>query len=119
MFPALRWCLVVNAIWILGVAGFVWRTHVSVEHHLNFSDTWTPKIVSTNDMASQKELNLLLLKAVDNRIAAVKALQRHVIGLAVYGGTLGVFNVLFLLRLHRSLRREVHYTIKSSSSTGT
>lgn len=114
MFPAVRWCLIANIIWLTGVAGFVWQTYVSAERHLTFADTWTPKIAKSNDLETQKQLNLQLLKAVDNRVAAVKALQRRAIGFGTLAAALGSVNFAFLLVLHRCLRREVHFTIETA-----
>lgn len=114
MFPILRWCIIANAIWIVGFAGFVWLTYSSAQRHLRFAETWTPKITSANDLDTQRQLSLSLLNAVDNRIAAVQVLRRRIVAFGALVAALGAFNFLFLLRLHRSLRREVQFVIETA-----
>jgi len=98
-------------VWIISGLTLIYTTYSSVRRPLDLGGTLTERITATEDQAKQQQFNVLLVRAVDNRIAAVKAFQRRVIFFASGVVAIGVLTTWFLVRVHRSLRREVTYEI--------
>lgn len=109
----IRWCIIITAVWLINGASLIYWSYSSLRRPLDLGGTLTEQITATDDQAKQRQFNLLLLRAVDNRIAAVKSLQRRVIFLA--GGVIatGAITIWVLLRLQRSLHRYVTYEVRS------
>ena len=109
----IRWCIIIAAVWMLNGATLIYWTYSSLRRPLAVGGTLIERITATDDQAKQQEFNLRLVRAVDNRVAAVKSLQRRVIIFA--GGVLatGAFTIWVLVRLQRSLRHYVTYEVRS------
>ena len=107
----IRSAIICCIVWILCGLTLIYTTASAVRRPHDFAGTLTERITSTEDQARQQQFNVLLLRAVDNRIAAVKDLQRRVIFFASGVVALGVLTAWFLVRVYRSLRREIAYVI--------
>ena len=107
----IRSCIVVCIILLISGITLIYTTYSSLRRPLDFGGALTDRITATDDQAKQQQFNILLLRAVDNRIAAVKALQRRVIFFTGGVVAFGTLTAWFLVRVHRSLRRDVTYEI--------
>lgn len=107
----IRWCIIVTAIWMLNGATLILSTYSSLRKPLDVGGRLTERITATTDPAAQQELNLLMVKVVDNRIAAIKSLQRRVIIFASGAIATGAFTIWFLVDLRRALRPVVTYEL--------
>lgn len=109
----IRWCIIITAIWMLNGATLIYWTYSSLRRPLGVGGTLIEGITATDDQAKQQEFNLRLVRAVDNRIAAVKSLQRRVIFFAGGAIATGAFTIWVLVRLQLSLRHYVTYELRS------
>lgn len=107
----IRWCIIVTAIWMLNGASLIYLTYSSLRKPLDVGGRLTERITATTDPATQQELNLLMVKVVDNRIAAIKSLQRRVIFFASSAIATGAFMIWFLVDLRRALRPVITYEL--------
>lgn len=107
----IRQAIIGCILWIISGLTLIYTTYSSVRRPHDFGGTLTERITATDDQAKQQQFNVLLLRAVDNRVAAVKALQRRVIIFAAGTVAFGALTACFLVRVYRSLRREVTYEI--------
>jgi hypothetical protein len=105
----IRWAIIGCIAWIISGLTLIVTTYSSLRRPLDLGGTLTERITSTEDQAKQQQFNVLLLRVIDNRIAAVKALQRRVIFFATGTVAVGVLTAWFLFRVYRSLRRDVTY----------
>lgn len=106
----IRSAIICCIVWIISGLTLIYTTYSAVRRPHDFGGTLTERITATEDQARQQQFNVILLRAVDNRIAAVKENQRRVI-LFASGVGLGALTAWFLVRVYRSLRREVAYVI--------
>lgn len=110
---AIRWCIIITALWILNGATLIYWTYSSLRKPLAVGGTLIERIAATDDQAKQQEFNLRMAQAIDNRVAAAKSLQHRVIFLT--GGVMltGGLHIWFLIGLRRSLRHHVSYELRS------
>lgn len=106
----IRWAIIGCIVWVISGLTLILTT-CSLVRRPHDLGALTERITATEDQAKQQQFNALLVRAVDNRIAAVKALQRRVIFFASGTVAFGVLTAWFLVRVQRSLRREVTYGI--------
>ena len=107
----IRWAIIGCIAWIISGLALIFTTYSSLRRPVDFGGALTEHITATEDQAKQQQFNTLLLSAVDNRIAAVKALQRRVVVFAIGTVASGVLTAWFLVRVYRRLRPGVTFEI--------